>query len=192
MLDLENYEKELKIIDIKKANVYAVLMLVPIVLVFGLPYYFIWEPELYMRDYLDSIGPFGIMSGTFKIIVFYLLGIVFHELIHGITWAFYAENGWKAIKFGVLWKVLTPYCHCKDPLKIKHYILGALTPAIVLGFIPSILSIIIGSIPLLIFGMIFIMAGGGDFMVVHLLRNEKTNNYVQDHPSEAGCYVYRK
>jgi preprotein translocase subunit YajC len=55
MLNLENYKKELKIIDLKKANVYALLMLIPIVLVFGLPYFLIWEPKLNMRDYLDNL-----------------------------------------------------------------------------------------------------------------------------------------
>jgi hypothetical protein len=82
--------------------------------------------------------------------------------------------------------MLTPYCHCKEPLKVKYYILGAITPAIILGFIPSILAILIGNIGLLIFGILFTMAA------INLIRKENMNELVQDHPSEAGCYSYRK
>ena len=88
--------------------------------------------------------------------------------------------------------MLTPYCHCTEPLKVKQYIWGAITPAIILGFIPSILAILTGNLGILIFGMFFTMAAGGDFLIINLIRKENKNDFVQDHPSEAGCYIYRK
>lgn len=120
------------------------------------------------------------------------MGIVLHELIHGITWAKFAKEGFKSIKFGVLWKMLTPYCHCKEALNVKQYIIGALTPAIVMGIVPSIIAIIIGDFGLLIFGMFFTMAAAGDFLIINLIRKENSSDLVQDHPSEVGCYIYRK
>jgi hypothetical protein len=51
---------------------------------------------------------------------------------------------------------------------------------------------LIGNIGLLIFGILFTMAAGGDFLVINLIRKENMNDLVQDHPSEAGCYIYRK
>jgi hypothetical protein len=119
-----------------------------------------------------------------------ILGIIAHELIHGFFWAMYAKNGFKSIKFGILLKMLTPYCHCKEALKIKHYIIGAIMPAIILGIIPSIIAICTGKIGLLIFGIFFTMAASGDFLVIKLLLKENKENWVQDHPSEAGCYIY--
>lgn len=121
-----------------------------------------------------------------------IIGIVAHELIHGLIFGLYAENGFKSIRFGVIWKMLTPYCHCKEPLKIKHYLLGALMPAIVLGFIPAVVALFMGNAKLLIFGLFFIGAAASDFMVAWILRKENGNDYVQDHPSEAGCWVYRE
>lgn len=121
-----------------------------------------------------------------------ILGILLHELIHGITWAKFAKEGFKSIKFGILWKMLTPYCHCKEALKVRHYIIGAITPAIIMGIVPSIIAIMIGSFELLIFGMFFTMAAGGDFLIINLIRKENNSDLVQDHPSEAGCYIYRK
>lgn len=87
--------------------------------------------------------------------------------------------------------MLTPYCHCKEPLKVKHYIAGALMPAIILGIIPSLISILTGN-TLLLFTGIFTVVAAGDFMIVQLLYKEDMNDYVEDHPSEAGCYIYRK
>jgi hypothetical protein len=40
--------------------------------------------------------------------------------------------------------------------------------------------------------MFFTMAAGGDFLIINLIRKEKSSALVQDHPTEAGCYIYRK
>jgi uncharacterized membrane protein YvlD (DUF360 family) len=95
------------------------------------------------------------------------------------------------MKYGVIWKWLTPYCHCKEPLLVKEYIIGALMPAIILGFIPSIMAIFTGNITLILFGLFFTMAAGGDFMIINILRKEAMDSLVQDHSSKIGCYIYR-
>jgi hypothetical protein len=130
--------------------------------------------------------------GGIIIIGILILGIIVHELIHGITWAKFADNGFKSIKFGVLWKMLTPYCHCKEPLTVRQYTIGAIAPAIILGFLPAIIAILTGNLGLLIFGIFFTMAAGGDFLIVNMISKENKDDLVQDHPSEAGCYIYRK
>lgn len=187
MQELENYKKEKLTIDVVWANVFGILILIPIGLIFGLPFYFIWKPQLDIKQYLDSAGLQG--AGLVGILI---LGIVLHELIHGITWAKFAKEGFKSIKFGVLWKMLTPYCHCKEALSVRQYIIGAITPAIILGIIPAIIAIVIGNLELLIFGVFFTMAAGGDFLIINLIRKESRSDLVQDHPSEAGCFIYRK
>ncbi len=192
MHDLVNYKKEKLTIDLVWANVFALLILIPIVLVFGIPYYLIWKPTFDIKNLLDAIGPQGVGLGFIMTFGIFMMGIVVHELIHGITWAMFAKDGFKSIKFGVLWKMLTPYCHCKEPLTVRQYIIGAITPAIFLGFIPSTLAIVVGNLGMLIFGMFFTMAAAGDFLIINLIRKEKKDDLVQDHPSEAGCYIYRK
>jgi hypothetical protein len=42
----------------------------------------------------------------FIVLIALTIGIM-HELIHGITWAKYTKDGFKSIRFGVLWKFLT-------------------------------------------------------------------------------------
>jgi hypothetical protein len=65
-------------------------------------------------------------------------------------------------------------------------------PAFILGLIPTVVSIFNGNLMFLILGVFFISAAAGDFMVMWILRKESPDNFVQDHPSEAGCYIYRK
>jgi len=192
---MKNFNKTKLTIDIVWANVFGILILLPIGLLFGLPYYLLWGADFginTIKELLGSVTVGLVFAYTFGLIITMLLGVVLHELIHGVVWAKYAKRGFKSIKFGVIMKLLTPYCHCKEPLQVKHYILGALMPAIILGLLPGVAAIIIGHFNMLLFGLFFTMAASGDFLVVNLLRKEDMKSFVQDHPSEAGCYVYRK
>ncbi len=190
MISLDNYQTERKTVNIYWANVFAVLIILPILFLFGLPYFFIWEEQILssLKDGMDNAATIDVLW----VFVWLIGGIVVHELIHGLVWARFASKGFKSIKFGVLWKMITPYCHCKEPLKIRHYILGALMPSIILGLLPAVLAIILENSSMLLFGMFFTMVAAGDFLIVFKLRKEDPENYVQDHPSEAGCFVYRK
>lgn len=88
--------------------------------------------------------------------------------------------------------MITPYCHCKEPLTPKQYIIGAITPSIILGFIPALASLMTGSFPLLIFAILFTVGAAGDFMIIRLMLKEHRDSLVLDHPSEAGYYVFIK
>ena len=171
---------EKKIIDIYKASKLALLLFVVFALLFGLPFYLIWKPVLAFS--WQSIIIFCVL---------FIIGVVVHELIHGLVFGLFAKSGFKSIRFGVLWEYLTPYCHCNEPIKLKYYIFGALMPALILGFLPATVSIFNGSLMLLVLGVIFISAAAGDFYVVWILRKESMNVFVQDHPSEPGCFIYR-
>ena len=182
------YEKVLKTIDIVKANQAGLLVLVPAVLLYGLPFYFIWKNDLNFRELVDAFT----WAATFKWVAIFFLGIIAHELVHGITWALFAKKGFRSIRYGVMWKLLTPYCHCKEPLMIRHYIIGAITPFIFVGLLPAIYAIATGSVGWLVFGIFYTVGAIGDFMIIDLLRKEKMTDYALDHPSEAGCWVFKK
>lgn len=185
-MDFDHFVQEKKTIDLAKANLEAIKYLLFFMAVFAIPFYFIWGFQLpkINTDYL-------IVKALTPLIVLFL-GIAAHELIHGIFFAMFASKGIQSIKFGILWKSLTPYCHCKEPLKIKHYIIALLAPLLFLGIIPSIIALAVGNVFLLIFGIFFSSAAAGDLMIYFLIRKESPHDYVQDHPSEAGYYVFRK
>ena len=187
MENLEKYKKEKVNIDLYCVNVFALILIIPTVLIYGLPYYLIWKDEIHFKDF----SLLHLLGSSWIFLIALIIGIVAHELIHGAAWAGFAKNGFKSIKFGIMWKMFTPYCHCKEPLKVGQYTLGGIMPAIILGFIPAIWAIIIGNIGLLVFGMFFTVAAGGDFLIINALRKEKKDTLIEDHPSEVGYYAYR-
>jgi hypothetical protein len=191
---IEGYKKELLTVDLMKANLYGAVAIVPVMAVYAILFYLLWHDsfsKVALRNFIIEHN-LGIVGNTISILLIMTIGIIAHELIHGITWAGYAKNGFKSIKFGVLWKMLTPYCHCSEPLKVKHYIIGAVMPAVILGFLPFIYSLFTGNILWLFWSIFFTISAVGDFLIVKLLIKEKKDDLVLDHPSEVGCFIYRK
>lgn len=177
-----------------KANLYSLIFLVPLILIIAVPYYYLW-PEQFsktsIRAYLDARE----MMSFFELVgigLVILAGIIIHELLHGIGWSRYTKKGWRSIKFGIEWKYLTPYCHCTEPLRLKPYRIGSILPAIILGIFPSIVALVIGNLWLMVFGFFFTFSAGGDFLILWLLRNEKSNMLVHDHPDKIGCILLKQ
>lgn len=172
-------------INLVTANIVSFVVLAIAAILFLVPYYLIWGTV--------SNGTSVFEAHPIKSLIFLLLlvvGIVVHELIHGAFWGMYAKSGFKSISFGVIWKMLTPYCHCSEPLKVKHYAIGALAPLVILGIIPAIAGVALHSFMTALFGVIFIASAAGDIMVAWRLRKEPAENTILDHPTEAGYLVY--
>src|SRR4030042_3176844 len=122
-----------------EANLRAMVFVIPFILLLGVPFYFLWLKGLTLEKMLDFFRNnlyLGKLSFLWILIIL-LGGIVLHELIHGLAFLLFCKNGIKSIEFGIMWKYLSPYSHCKEPLRVSPYIIGALLPAIVLGFIPA-------------------------------------------------------
>ena len=197
MQDIDKFEREELLIDPLRAQFQSIFYVLPWLPFIGLPYYLIWrfsalkEIKLVMFK-LVSLGTTVSFVTIFSSFIFIVLGgIILHEFIHGITWARFAKNGHKSIKYGIIWKAVTPYCHCKEPLLVKHYILGAFMPGLILGILPSIYALLTGNSICFLIGGFFTLAAGGDFMIIFKLLKQNFNNYVLDHPSKIGCFIYK-
>ena len=131
-------------------------------------------------------------SGLLLWLLAFLVLMVLHEAIHGLTWGLMAPHGFKAIAFGVIWQMLTPYCTCTDGLKRWQYLLGGLMPTLVLGFGLAGLATAQGSLWLFSLAELMILGGGGDFLIVlKMLRHPKKSGAVYyDHPYECGLVVF--
>jgi len=165
-----------------KVNGMALLLLVPILIVYLLPFLLIWDFETLKIGY----------KAFLKSILFILIGgIIFHELLHGITWAVFVKGGFKQLKFGINWRYLAPYAHFKKPLKIKIYLAGALMPLLVLGILPGIFGIILGNGFYLLFGIFFTWAAAGDILASIRLFQLPMNGLVQDHPDKLGFIIFK-
>lgn len=169
-----------------KANVVAIVMALPLMLAFSIPYLLIWK-QIVSLDVILA-GRENLLP-TLGIIV---AGIVTHELLHGLGWALFAKGGFKTIRFGVIWHMLTPYCHCTVPLSLPAYLFGGLLPAVAMGIVPCSIAMASGNMGLMIFGLFFTLAAGGDFLVAWMLRKQGKSDVVMDHPNKIGCIVLER
>lgn len=85
--------------------------------------------------------------------------------------------------------ILTPYCHCKEPLSPGKYLLGCLIPGLILGVGVYVTAFITGSAFLLWISLLNIISAGGDLLIAWYGRKYKTG-YMLDHPTECGFIIF--
>ena len=185
-LEKKGYKKVDLTTSVTKANIYAIVTSLPFILIFVGLY-------LLVNRYItiEIVSP--LLWLLFCVV--YLVAIVVHELIHGITFSIFAKNHWKDIDFGIVWEMLTPYCTCICPINKIQYILSMLMPGIVLGVIPCIISIFLSSAILLLFGLIMILGAGGDLLIFYMIvrhKSKKKESLYLDHPTEVGVILLEK
>lgn len=175
---LEGYTLEKKTVSILLANILAIVLF----LVYGgicfVAYIMLWSSNFQMN------------SNIVLLAIAFIVGLVVHELIHGITWLLLTRTKFSHLSFGFMTGAV--YCHYDMPMRKSHYVIGALTPLFFLGLLPTVVALCVGSLWWLIFGIIFTVSAIGDIMIVWVIRKELFTAMVYDHPSEAGCYVYHK
>jgi hypothetical protein len=166
-------------VSLAAANMRSIVFaLPPVILIFAL-YVLLWgRPHISLTT-----------GGILAIAGIFLAGVILHEAIHGLAWALWGTKSFSTIKFGINVRALAPYAHATVPMKASAYRLGAFGPAFVLGLVPSVGGLITGNLPATLFGIIFIAAAAGDFLVLWLIRKLPSDALVKDHPTRAGCVV---
>lgn len=183
----QGYKMNNLTIGIVKANLFVLLLAIPVVAIGVL--LFQWKnPMSLLRPSPQE---------SLLLVALFVVLIVVHELIHGLTWSLYSEHHFKDIEFGFMKEFLTPYCTCTVPLSKGHYIMGALMPCIILGILPTALGILLGSQLLFWIGIVMILSAGGDMMIVTKIltfkpQSESKEILVYDHPTEAGSVIFEK
>lgn len=154
---------------------------------------FLWIPVILIQVML-----FNLLHGTLRFeltlnfLIFIgvvILSVVIHELLHGIGWMIFGHKPFSAIKFGIQWKTFTPYAHLKEPVEVNAYRIGGALPGLILGILPYLLSLLLGEVNLLLFGLLNTAGAGGDWLMLWLLRGVPKGALVEDHPTKVGCYV---
>lgn len=172
-------------ISILSANLFGFLITLPFIILLGVAFVLLSDRSLWHYSTAESI--------LFTIL--FIVGIVVHELIHGLTWGIVAKHHFHSIEFGVVWKQLTPYCCCMEALTKFHYILGCVMPVFVLGGLAGIAAVLFSNVLLLLFSFAMILGGGGDLLIILKLLTYRTTNkdvLYHDHPYEVGLVVFER
>lgn len=183
-MSAEGYRKQDLTVGVVFANVVGPLIMLPFCVIIGVTY-------LYTKFSGDLLS-FHI---GWSFLPLFIVLIVLHEAIHGLTWGIFAKGHLRSISFGVIWGALTPYCTCAEPLKRWQYILGGLMPTLILGFGMAGASVVLQSDLLFLLSEAMIFAGCGDFLIVWKLLMYKTAGkdvMFYDHPYECGTVVFER
>jgi hypothetical protein len=142
----------------------------------------VWDGTAFLRGALRFVR-------LSELIPLFLVLIVVHELLHAAGFAWIARVPRTAIRFGVQWKTLTPYAHCRVPVAAFQYRAAVALPGLLLGIVPCIIALAIGSGWLLIWGILMTMAAGGDVAILWAIRSAPSSAEILDHPDKGGCLI---
>jgi hypothetical protein len=188
-MEKNGYTAKPMTVGVVKANILAVVIMLPFVILFAGIYF------LVNRTVNFSISEDKLLLELWAFVVLLFVFIVVHELIHGITWGCFAKSHFRAIEFGVIWSMLTPYCTCSEPLKKWQYLLGAAMPTLILGFVLGAAAAVLHAMLLLWLAEVMIFSGGGDFLIILkmlLYRSGGRDTVFYDHPTDCGFVVFEK
>ena len=186
-MERQGYRKTDLTIGVVKANLLALIVMLPFAALSGA----VVLSRVSFLSMAESMSPFDFLL---YLLVMLLLTAV-HEGIHALTWAMFGKDYWKSIRFGVIWKALTPYCTCLRPAKRGQYILGAAMPTLVLGIGLTAAAALTGIFWVFILALAMIFGGGGDFAIILkilLHRQQGRDAVYYDHPYECGVVVFEK
>jgi hypothetical protein len=127
---------------------------------------------------------------NFQTVIWLIALVVVHEGIHAIAWKVSSGLPWSKFSFGIDKKSLSPYCHADAPMDVRAYRIGGGAPLVLVGIVPFIYAILVGSSMWALLSAVMISAAVGDIYVLWSLRNVPDGALCLDHPSQAGCIIY--
>lgn len=169
-------------LSMERALVELFALAIPILAAQAALWLWMWDLGSLTRG-LDSVLSLQVGGPLF------VVGVLTHELVHGVTWKVVGRLRWKDIRFGMQLKTFTPYASPTMPMRARTYRMGVMMPLIVVGLIPFAVGLIFGYSQLAVFGMVFTFVAGGDLAILRAMRSVASSAWVQDHPERAGCYV---
>ena len=156
-------------------------------------YLYVITDSLYYDPYVAFYENRPFLTLVIFVISIFLLAAL-HEGICGFVWELFAGRRRKAISFGVMWKMIQPYCICCEPLKKRQYIAGKAIPALILCLTFIIAIAVTGSAAVFfLFMVVMIVTGIGDFRNIWqalAYRSDGKEAVYLDHPYERGIVVF--
>lgn len=173
-------------VPLEWANWVGVLLIPAVGVLLGLPFYWVWGQNLWLELIrLLQETSLWVMLGVL------LVSVVVHEGLHALGFVWVGGVARTAVSFGIFWRTLTPFAHCRAPMTMNAYRLAVALPGLLLGVVPAGLGLLLGLVPLLLFGCWMVVAASGDVAVLWATRHVAGSALVRDHPTRAGCWVLK-
>jgi hypothetical protein len=69
-------------------------------------------------------------------VLLFIVGLLTHEFVHGLTWKLVGRLPWRHIRFGFQLKTFTPFVHVTTPLGARAYRWGTVMALLAVGLLP--------------------------------------------------------
>lgn len=119
----------------------------------------------------------------------YIILIIIHEAIHGLSALIFAGAKPKDIEFGAIWQQMMFYCHVKKPMTARAYRAVLIMPLIFTGILPLIAVTIWGNPPLILFFGLSVSGAAGDVAMFWETLKYKPKQLIEDHPKAPAYYL---
>ncbi len=163
-----------------KLNIYTLLFMF-VLLGISIGSYFLFH-EVYIMG-------FGII-GPILFIFSFLLFIVVHELLHGLSFIVFNKNKAKELKYGIVIKSGLAYCISTVPVRVGPGRLSLMMPVYVICLPLYLFAMISGDIWLVIVSVMFLSGSTGDFYYMWKLRNTNKDLYMfEEMPTKSGYEI---
>lgn len=120
-----------------------------------------------------------IYDNTGPLLIYMILWLMLHEILHGIGFAIFKEVNKKNIVFGMALEKGVFYCMCKQKISKKVILTSLLFPVTIIGLITLIIGIMIHSYYLVVLSILNIAGAVGDLvMIVFFLKADNDIIYL--------------
>lgn len=172
---------------VKIPNLYLTIFAVAVGLIWFELFLFAWK-----IFWNTSLPKDFIKQSYLYIILFIIVTVPIHELIHAIGFRFFGNIPWAKIKFGFVVKMLAPYAHPTVPINKAAYAWAGALPGLILGVLPLFVGLIIRSMLLSFLGMTAMGMAGGDVFTLWKLRAAPKKSYILENQEQDGFTIIEK
>jgi len=135
-------------------------------------------------------GKDGIQITFGQTMLYLILGIILHELCHALGWITAGRVSLADIRFGIMWRHVAPYAHCKIALPVWVHRFAVALPGIVTSVLICV-GLILGNFMLTLASAILTAGAAGDVAILMLMRKLDRDLLIKDHPNDVGFFIVR-
>lgn len=138
--------------DLNYLNILSIIILILL---------FLFNNYIIKYDLFDKLFE---MSNWFKIVFYYFIYAVLHEIIHALSYVINGAN-FKKIIFGIMLEKGIMYCLCKQNVSKKNILISLMAPLVIIGIFTYIIGVYF-DIPMLVLMSIANISGcAGDIVM---------------------------
>lgn len=170
--------------SVKKANLYSVLITLPVYVLYMVIYLLRWN----YANIFATIFKWTFLLELFILALEIIAAQIIALIIKGMMLSGFAEEKGNNLKFKLLAENQKPYVTLKEPVTVSQYRLCQLVYILCFVALPFVIAMLIGDFMFVISSFICVLIAGSDiFLFFHLFKH-KGSSYITDYD---GLFLYK-